>query len=87
MSCVPIPAFPPLPDIFPLVLTPPTLPPIDLSIDLCCRFDLSIPLPIIPLGPLVLAVPGYPAIMLALNAVLDEVTSVIAALPLSCPFE
>lgn len=86
-GCVPIPAFQPLPDILPITLNPPTLPPIDLSVDLCCHFNLSIPLPIIPLGPLVLAVPGSTAVFLAVNAALDQITSVLAALPTSCPFE
>lgn len=87
MACVPIPQFPPLPDIFPLVLTPPTLPTIDLSVDLCCRFELTIPLPIIPLGPLVIAVPGISAVILGINQAITQVNSVIAKLPLSCPFE
>lgn len=87
MACVPIPQFPPLPDIFPLVLTPPTLPTLDLSVDLCCRFSLTIPLPIIPLGPLVIAVPEFSALMIAINQTIAQVNSVISALPLSCPFD
>lgn len=87
MACVPIPQFPPLPDILPLVLTPPTLPTIDLSVDLCCRLNLTIPLPIIPLGPLVLAVPGASAIILGINVAVGQVNAVISMLPLACPFD
>ena len=85
MACVPIPAFPPLPDIFPLVLTPPTLPPVDLS--LCCQFSLTIPIPPFPLGAAVLAVPGASTIILGINVAITAVNSVISSLPLSCPFE
>jgi hypothetical protein len=86
MACIDI-VFPPLPDIFPLVLTPPALPSIDLSIDFCCRLSLTIVPPPIPLGPLVLAIPGASAALITLNAQIALINSYLDALPLSCPFD
>jgi len=87
MACIKLPDLPPLPNIFPFVIDMPVFPPIDLGIDLCCKFAINIPIPPIPLGPLVIAIPGFAAIMATLNAVEIAINTVIDNLPLSCPIE
>lgn len=88
MACVQIPAFPPVPDIFPLTLEPPPLPPIPSpEIDYCCRLQLIIPLPFIPIPSAVLTAPGVSAVIVVINETLDTLMTVIDALPLSCPLD
>ncbi len=87
MACVELPDFPALPSLGPFSLTPPALPALDLSIDFCCRIDLISFTPTIPLGPLVIAVPGFSAIMLTVNAALAVIDLYIDALPLDCPLD
>lgn len=91
MPCVKLPEFPPLPDISPFSIDLQiTLPPVDLSVDFCCRLNL-LQLPPLPLGllaPLILSAPeSVTAILTGINAALKLVDTLIDALPLDCPFD
>lgn len=85
MSCIAIPtiALPELP--FPLTISPPALPSVDLSIDFCCKLQLISFAPYIPLGAVVLAIPGAAAFVASINVYLAAIDTYIDALPLSCP--
>lgn len=85
MSCVSLPtvALPTLPS--PFTISPPALPAVDLSIDFCCKVQLISYTPFIPLGAVVLAVPGAAAIVATINESLAVIDAYIDALPLSCP--
>jgi hypothetical protein len=86
-QCIAIPAFPPLPPILPLTITPPALPPLDLTINYCCRLNLFLFVPIPPLPTLVITSPTVVAILAALTVAMDTISAYLDALPLSCPFD
>lgn len=86
-SCIPIPPFPTPPSISPLTIGPPALPPVDISVDLCCRVNLISYTPIIPLGPAILAIPGASAVVAAIQVATATIKAYLAALPLKCPRE
>lgn len=85
MSCVSLPEveLPELPS--PFTIAPPDLDPIDLSVDFCCKVQLISYAPFIPLGAVVLAVPGAAAIVATINESLAVIDAYIDAIPLSCP--
>lgn len=87
MSCLPLPAVPQLPDITPFSLAPPSLPAVNVGVDLCCKIDLQIIPPVIPLGPLLITSPTATAVIMGINAAMIAVKKYIDALPLSCPLE
>lgn len=87
MACVTLPPFPPLPSLGPFSLTPPALPPVNLSINFCCQLSLVSFTPVIPLGPLVLAVPGASVVILGINTALAVIQAYIDAIPLDCPLD
>lgn len=84
MGCVEV-TFPALPSLGPLSLTPPALPPVDVSVDFCCKIQLISFAGYAPLGPAVLAIPGASAVVLFINQQLALVDKYIDAIPLKCP--
>lgn len=89
MGCVAVPnvAPPTLPS--PFSLEPPALPPVDLSVNFCCRFELHITPPPLPIPPITLLIPGGAAILVAMNEafdVIDEYIDEVNALVPPCPF-
>lgn len=86
MGCISPPALPAPPALpSPLSLSPPALPPLDLSIDFCCRYDLISWHPTIPLGPAVLAIPGASAVVILVNQAMDAIKPYLDAIALDCP--
>lgn len=88
MGCVSVPDVEPPTLPLPFTLEPPAIPPVDLSVDLCCRFGLHIDV-WIPIPPITLLVPGSSEIIIAMNqafAVIDEYIDELDALAPPCPF-
>lgn len=85
MPCINIPDFPSLPDITPISLTPPALPPLDLSINYCCRLNLLDFAGYVPIPPVTIFSPTATAIIIAINQVIDQVNNLKRRIPLDCP--
>lgn len=83
MSCTLFGPLPPLPDIFPLTLTPPTLPPISGDLTICCKLVQFVFVPILPVGPILI----NSAVMAVINAQIAIVNGFIRAMQLPCPKE
>lgn len=82
MPCIkaPIPSVPDLPTGISLQAPPPVIP--DFNAELCCKlFNLTLP----PLPPLAVAFPLAP--LQAINAIKDEVMTVLTQLAFDCPRE
>lgn len=81
LACIPLPdiEFPKLP--FPLSVSPPELPAIDLSANLCCYNPKFSYHPVLPLSPLVL----NPTAMAIISAAVDAIEAYKDAIPLDCP--
>ena len=84
--CVQLPTVPTIPAPG-FTLSPPQLPSFDLGVDFCCKLQLAIVPPPIPIGPLVLAIPGAAAALASLNAYVKAINVYIESIPLSCPFD
>lgn len=87
MACVLLPPFPAPPSISPFTIAPPALPPIDLSIDFCCKVNLISYTPAIPLGAAVLAIPGAAAVVAGIQSAITVINAYIDATALKCPRE
>jgi hypothetical protein len=85
MACIDILDFPALPPISPFTIAPPSLPAVDLTIDFCCRLNLFTFTPALPLGVLIVAIPGASAVILAINASLEVIDEYLDAIPPVCP--
>lgn len=90
MPCISVPDLTPPTLPLPFTLEPPALPSFDLSVDLCCRFALTITPPPLPIPTLTLLIPGASSIIIAMNAafeVIDTYLDELAALAPPCPFD
>lgn len=86
MACLKLPVPPPIPPLGPIGLPSFSLPPLNVGINLCCKFNFSAFLPIPPLPP----IPIVGAILAEINAfiaLIDEVLDFLDQLALSCPLD
>jgi hypothetical protein len=80
MSCTAI-AIPSLPDITPLTLEPPALPPFAGDLTICCKLIEFSWTPVIPLGPLVI----NSTVMALINAQIAIINTWLDVLAVECP--
>lgn len=81
MSCKVFGPIPTPPDIFPLTVEPPALPPIGGDLDICCKLVSFSWTPVIPLGPLVI----NSGVMAVIAAQIAIINSYLDVLTIPCP--
>lgn len=84
MACIPAPTLPIIGLPFPLTISPPGLPPINLAAEICCKnIAFAIPPIPIPLPPLVL----NPGVNAGIATALKSVQTFLDQFQISCPRE